>query len=228
MPGSDWQAMKAQLGAKFPLVTSDIAIGERDWRITAVHNQDALLEFADTLEHFPYGFLLWESAIGLARMLTANPEFVVGKSVLELGAGVGVPGMVARGLGANVWQTDHQVGALQLAQINAAQNNVTGIATFLADWQTWTHAPRYDVILGADICYERAMQFYLEQIFRANLRPGGTLLLSDPGRPQTLEFAAHLEKHGWTLRIETQTVLLEEEGCDNRPVEVALLAAKSL
>jgi len=69
------------------------------------------------------------------------------------------------------------------------------------------------------------MYFYLEQIFQHCLAPGGHLLLSDPGRPQALEFAAHLEKHGWFMDMETRTVLLEEQGQENRPVDVALWTA---
>ena len=74
-----------------------------------MQDQDALLDFAEELEHFPYGFLLWEASVALARKLAANPSLVAGKRVLELGAGVGLaPGIVARSLGAEVWQTDHQ------------------------------------------------------------------------------------------------------------------------
>jgi predicted nicotinamide N-methyase len=214
------------LPTNFPLVTAEIDIDGRAWRITAVQNADALLDGADAFEHFPYGFLLWEAAVGLARMLAAEPALVAGKRVLELGAGVGMPGIVARSLGAEVWQTDHQAAALTLAQQNARQNGVDGIMQFLGDWRSWTHLTHYDVILGADIMYERAMFFYLEQIFNRCLAPGGRLLLSDPGRPQALEFAAHLEKHGWRMEMETRTVLLDEQGQENRPIEVALWTAE--
>ena len=206
-----------------PLVTSEIPIGARCWRVTAVQNQDALLDAVEMLEHMPYGFLLWESAVGMAQLLTEQPERVAGKRVLELGCGVGFPGMVAQSLGAQVWQTDHQRGALQVAESNAAQNGVAGINRFLADWRTWNHTERYDVLLGADILYERGMHFYLEQIFKQNLAPGGKLLIGDPVRPQAMEFTADLERKGWRMALDTRMVCLEEEGKENRPVEVALI-----
>ncbi len=194
-----------------------------NWQITAVQNQDALLDSADDLEHFPYGFLLWESAVGLARYITSHPETVIGRSILELGAGVGVAGIVAQSLGAHVRQTDHQKGALQLCEYNAATNRVEGISRFLMDWRFWTHSDEYDVLIGADITYDRAMHFYLDEIFNRNLAPGGSVLLTDPGRPQSLEFAASLETKGWKIELETESVTLIENGQAGRPVDVAIM-----
>jgi predicted nicotinamide N-methyase len=212
--------------SKFPLVTTPLQIGGREWRIASVQNQDALLDGADELEHFPYGFLLWESAVGLARYLAANPELAAGKRLLELGAGVGLPGLVARTLGAQVWQTDHQPGALALAQTNAEQNGVQGVTRFLADWRVWTHTERYDLLLGADILYERAMHFHLEAIFQRNLAPGGRLLLSDPDRPQATEFLARLERRGWRFALDVMRVSRLEAAEAQTAVPVAILRGR--
>ncbi len=207
-----------------PVETLPIVIGGRAWQITAVHDQAALLAVADQLEHGPYGFLLWDSAIALAEQLVAQANPVRGKRVLELGAGVGLPGLVAHSLGATVWQTDHQPLALNLAHLNAGQNGATGIEHFVADWRTWTHTGCYDVLLGADILYERTLYGALEQIFGKNLAPDGRLLLSDPGRPQALDFAAHLEKQGWVIELTTQTVQWAPPSRPAKPVEVTILS----
>src|SRR5438874_13269890 len=118
------------LARKVPLETAAVPIGDRVWKITCVQSQEALLDAAESFAHFPYGFLLWESAVGLARLLAARPELVSGKRALELGAGAGLPGLVARSLGAEVWQTDHQPDALALARYNAWQNGVEGLSRF--------------------------------------------------------------------------------------------------
>lgn len=216
----------ARLGLKLPLATVTLAIGERTWQLTCVRSRAELAADAEHLEHDLYGFLLWESAVGLARQLTQQAAAVRGKQVLELGAGVGLPGLVAHALGATVRQTDYQADALALTQWNAQQNGIDNIETFLADWRTWRHPPRYDLILGADILYDATLHFYLEAIFYKNLLPGGQLILADPGRPQALDFAVQLEAHGWRIEIQTMCVPALQSESALPPVEVTLLLAR--
>ena len=211
---------------QLPLETIGLTIDNRTWQITCVRSRAGLAADAEHLEHDLYGFLLWESAVGLAHQLIAPTAQVRGKQVLELGAGVGLPGLVARSLGATVRQTDYQADALRLAQWNAQQNGIEGIETFLADWRTWRHPPRYDLILGADILYDATLHFYLEAIFRKNLLPGGRLCLSDPGRPQALDFAVQLEAHGWRIDLQTSTVAVLQPTVPNQSVDITLLTAR--
>jgi predicted nicotinamide N-methyase len=107
-----------------------------------------------------------------------------------------------------VWQTDYEAGVLEIARRNAEQNDVTGIHTFVADWRAWQDGRQYDLIIGADILYERAMWPLLGQIFMQNLRPAGWLWLTDPGRKHTLHFAAALEKAGWKVELALESVQL--------------------
>ncbi len=214
------------LATRFPLETVTIPIGDRTWQITCVTDQDALLDGVNEVEHVPYGFLLWESAVALAGWLAERPDQVAGKRVLELGAGVGLAGLMARHLGADLWQTDHRADVLLLAQENARQNDVVLPHQFIADWRNWDHTAQYDLILGADILYERAMHQHLAPIFRTNLAPGGTLVLSDPSRPQALELIAAMEDEGWQIGIEMRTTILPLPGRMNKKVDVALLTCQ--
>jgi predicted nicotinamide N-methyase len=211
---------------RLPLVTVPVMIGTRSWTITAVQNQDALVDLADDLEHLPYGFLLWESAVGLARHLFERPEIAHGKRILELGCGVGLSGLVARSLGGHVTQTDHHPGVLALARQNAGANNVEGMEQALADWRDWRISDKFDLLIGADILYNRGMHYHLEQIFKHSIVPGGTLLISDPGRPQAVEFMVGLERAGWRIDMQTTTVRLDHEGPDAENVEVAIMSAQ--
>ena len=210
------------LASELPLDWVEVTVAGRTWRILAVLNQDRLLDLADRLAHVPYGFLLWESAVALAQLLATLPGGLAGKRVLELGAGLGLTGLVARSLGADVWQTDHEPHLLTLAAYNAAVNQIGGIHQFVADWRSWQHTGQYDLLLGADILYERVMHPYLEPIFSRNLAHGGRLILADPSRPQALTFMAELETRGWQFDLTVERIDLPVLQRSPKPVEVAL------
>jgi len=190
-----------------PLVRRTIPIGSRTWIIDTVDDEDALLAHAETATQFPFGLMLWESAIALAQHLTQNPTLAAGKSTLELGAGLGLTGVVAASLGAIVTQTDHDAAALDACARTAALNGITGITRTPGDWHTWTNADRYDLILGADIFYDAENHSALLAIFDQALAPGGRILLSDPHRKNLTPFIAAAEAANWTVTRSDTTVL---------------------
>lgn len=202
------------------LTTFPLMIAGRHWQITAMRDAAALQRLQHTLERRPHGYLLWEASIVMANYLAAAATWVRGKRILELGAGVGLPGLVAQSLGAQVWQTDLLPGALALAAHNATQNEIAGIEHFCADWLQWRHNARYDLILGSEITYEEALHYYIERILHRNLAPNGVVLLTDPGRPQALTFVTHLEEHGWQVALDTASIGALAE--PTRQLEIAL------
>lgn len=199
---------------QFPLETVAIPIGDRLWQIRSLRSRDIFLATQSTAQRDLYGFVLWESAIGLSEQLVAQPALVRDKAILELGAGVGLPGIVAQSLGGHVSQTDYHHDSLTLCQWNGGQNGVH-TTIFQGDWTQWQHTPRYDLIIAADILYEEALHFYIERILHRNLRANGQLLFADPGRPQALDFMLYLEAHGWQVSIDTARVIPQRSGDPN-------------
>lgn len=186
--------------AGVPLKVFSFEIGDRTWNVHAAEDHASLLAVADNFVAFPFGLLLWESACALARALTEDQAGFAGKSVLELGAGVGLPGVVARHLGAEpVRQTDHITEALELCRLNAAANGVSGIELALANWDAWNDSRSYDLIIGSDVIYERQAHAALAAILERNLAPGGRALFADPGRQDTPLFRQLMIERGWQL-----------------------------
>ena len=67
--------------------------------------------------------IAWDSGLVLARWISRHPELVVGKSVLEIGAGLGAPSMAAARQGAStVALTDVDPLATRNAAYNARMN----------------------------------------------------------------------------------------------------------
>lgn len=152
----------------------------------------------------PYGIVLWPAAIALAHDLAGRS--LAGTRVLELGAGTGLPGIVAASLGARVRQTDRQELVLHLSRMNAQRNGVTTIAHTLADWTAWTDADRYDLIIGSDILYAKELHPHVRRIFEENLAPGGRVLIADPYRATSLALLEEMERDGWTATLTKWTV----------------------
>ncbi|GAB4470041.1 MAG: methyltransferase domain-containing protein [Armatimonadaceae bacterium] len=218
------------LQARYPLITRRLHLANRHWEITAVEDQDALLREVQTdtdLENFPYGLMLWASAIGLCEWLAANPSLVAGKRCLEIGAGIGLVGLVAQWLGAEVTQTDYQPDALRLCAENARANQVALHTIRAADWRDFPgDLLASPVVLASDILYERSLHPLLEGLLPRLLAPNGVLILSDPIRPQAMDFLERIEKTGvWNLTFHGHTVCWNGKKSD---IAIALVRLANL
>ena len=163
-----------------------------------------IIEMADPL---PYGIALWSATIALGQDIILRAVEFKGKHVLELGAGTGLPGIVAASLAANkVVQTDKNNLALTLCKRNCELNHIKTIEHRLADWTKWNDTNQYDWILGSDILYAVDMHSHLQQIFESNLTPGGRVLISDPFRGGSIRLLETMEERGWSIKISKWTV----------------------
>ncbi len=192
-----------------PVEEVELAIGGRTWTVRhtgAVISREQEVEFllGESAKARPYGVMLWPAAIAIAHEVASRE--LAGKRVLELGAGTGLPGIVAAALGAHVVQTDRQNLVLHVCKQNAARNGVTTIEHRVADWTAWDDAERYDLIVGSDILYAAALHPHLRHIFETNLAPGGTVLLADPFREGSLGMLETMEVEGWRVTMDKWTV----------------------
>ncbi|HEX7979443.1 MAG TPA: methyltransferase domain-containing protein [Gemmatimonadaceae bacterium] len=149
--------------------------------------------------------MLWPSSIALAHELVARAPSLAGVRILELGAGTGLPGIVAATFGARVVQTDRLDVALDLCRRNAERNRVA-IEHRVADWTDWKEEEHYDLILGADVLYAERLHPFLRHVFETNLAPGGRMLMADPFRARSLPLLEGLENDGWTIALTKWTV----------------------
>jgi predicted nicotinamide N-methyase len=208
-----------------PLHEYRLRLGGREW--TVLHT-GAILTHADEQRflggettRLPYGVALWPAAIALAHDVASRSEEFRGKRVLELGAGTGLPGIVAAALGGRVVQTDRQEVALSVCKGNGERNGVEAVEHRLADWTAWGDTGRYDWILGSDILYGETLHPHLRRIFESNLAPGGRVLLSDPFRGASLRLLEALEADGWGIALAKWNVGEEDAP---RPIGVFELA----
>jgi predicted nicotinamide N-methyase len=176
---------------------------------------DALIdeeEFARD-ERLPYWADLWPSAVALALSLAeyTSEERLEGRRVIELGCGVGLPSVVALARGASVTATDHYQAALDFVRYNALISLGREPHMRLLDWHTSSTEGigSFDLILAADVLYERRNVPALAALMPALLAPGGEVLLADPRRKNTPTFLERMRERGFYSSTEERPVLLE-------------------
>lgn len=177
----------------------------KTFKINVVEDVDYLLDLVETDDDVPFWAVLWPAALGMAEYFWENTSFGE-KRILELGAGLGLVGIVAAAKGAEVVQTDFIPEALQLAEENAKINHITKIERVLADWRKFPLDERFDLIIGSDILYEPTLHPFLKEIFLTNLKPGGTVVLADPGRDDAKSFISMLQEEGYHTDTVTKEV----------------------
>jgi predicted nicotinamide N-methyase len=167
-----------------------VELGGRTFRIEHPPSADDLID-EEAFEHeefLPYWAELWPSAVALARAVAARP--LAGLHVLELGCGLGLPSIVAAGSGASVLATDWSPDALVFAARNADLNGVELRTARLAWAAPELPAGSFDLVLAADVLYERRN---VAELLALLPRLADEVLLADPGRPALpafLELAA--------------------------------------
>ncbi|HKH91207.1 MAG TPA: methyltransferase domain-containing protein [Gemmatimonadaceae bacterium] len=188
-----------------PLHEYHLRLGAHEWTIAhsgaILSAEDEQRYLSEERSRAPYGIALWPAAIALAHELASRPSDLAGLRVLEIGAGTGLPGIVAATYGARVVQTDRLDAALALGRLNAERNGMRSIVHHLADWTEWTDTERYDFILGSDVIYPSRLHPSLRSIFETNLAPTGRVLLSDPFRWTSLALLEGMEEDGWTVTV---------------------------
>ena len=196
--------------------------------LTVINNLDALFEalvnkgstHPDVVdERIPYWADLWASAIGLSHYLVDNQHLVKDKRVLEIGCGLGLPAIVAGKIGAaKVTVTDYLPEALDFARLNWAQNVALENAEFmLLDWRNIpaefkNRTPQYkaDVLLAADVAYEKRAFEPLLNAFNDLIKPDGKIIIAEPNRFISKDFFENLTQKGF--KMDKKTLEVERRG----------------
>lgn len=205
-------------GLAFPTRPTTISIAGRPIQLDVVADADTLLDELlargpddpDLLDdRLPYWAELWHSAIALSRVLAAGPWLRPGIRTTELGCGLGLPGIVAGGQGAEVCFTDYLPAALEFAAHNWGRNHAHPARFLSMDWRLPDLSASAELLLAADIAYEARFFPVLYEVFERLLLPGGTLLLAEPQRVFAQSFLLGLRQRFRTVGEWREIVTLD-------------------
>lgn len=106
------------------------------------------------------GLDVWPAAITLCDFLSKNESIVRGKKIIELGAGVGLPCLIAGKIGASeAFISDYDSRVVDHAHQNAIECGLGHVCKGLVlDWRhlenlSDEHKHSYDIVLAADVMY---------------------------------------------------------------------------
>jgi predicted nicotinamide N-methyase len=193
-------ALEAELRARHLVREERFTHGAFDVRLLLPRAAEDLIDEAEFErdERLPYWADLWPSARALTRFLLDRREPPAGIAV-ELGCGVALPSLALRSIGASVVATDYYDEALRFAEANAERNGLPPLPTRNLDWRNPPEGAMYDLVLAADVMYERRNAEALRDLLPSITRPGGEVLLADPGRVYLADFREMMLSRGWIV-----------------------------
>jgi len=129
----------------------------------------------------PFWAFPWAGGQGLARYLLDHQETVAGRDVLDVASGSGLVAIAAAKAGArSVLAGDIDDNALAAIALNAAANAVPAVLPRRLDLAA--SAGGADVVLAADVFYQRDLAAMALAFLKAARRAGATVLAADPAR----------------------------------------------
>jgi len=204
--------------AGFDAALAHVTVGDERvalWQVADLerHVDRAALLGAENPPEPPYWAYLWSGARVLADVIPPRAG-----TVLELGCGLGLPGLVAALRGARVTFLDRVPAALAFVRASANANDVVDARFVVADATSAVVRARFDLVLVAELLYDRALFGPLASALAGSIAPGGRALLADAGRTDTQAFYPALEALG--LRWGAVECIVREE---RLPVTVRLV-----
>lgn len=164
----------------YSLHFESLRVGDSTIHLLKPSDVEELLDGQDPFSDnctFPFWAKLWESSIVLANLLVALPARE-GNRLLELGAGLGLPGIAASVAGYDAVLTDNDQVILDFQQVSAAANENQRTEHQLFDWKNPSQMEPFDLIVGAEVLANEEIVDPLLDICKNYLIKDGTIYLA--------------------------------------------------
>jgi predicted nicotinamide N-methyase len=201
--------LRSLLTAAFPLREVRVDAGTRGFTLFTAEDIEFLIDKLSSDEfnkdeRLPYWAELWHSAVALAAVLRETDFVPDGMEAIEIGCGLGLPGLVAAERGAKIAFSDYDAFALLAAELNLLSNLPGVSAEFLE--LDFRHPPprRWPLILAADVIYEKRFIEPLANFLDTTLTADGTIFLAEPNRLIAVPFFEALTARGFRYERESR------------------------
>jgi predicted nicotinamide N-methyase len=170
-----------------PPIREQVFIDDHTFLIERPGESDRLFEHPGVrsmyaaVNYLPYWADLWPAARMLGKVIVREP-WASGLEAMEVGCGLGLPGIAALSRGLRVTFSDYDATALRFAAGNARLNGFNDFAALQMDWHRPPDAVQFPLLLASDLIYEIGNVPPLVALIKRLLRPDGECLLTDQDR----------------------------------------------
>ena len=199
----------------YPLYIKEVELPNGPFRLYTPVEEQVPIIYQEMLETqpepvpFPYWARLWPSALALAAFIQRHPHYVAGMRVAELGAGLGLPSLVAASMAQSVWCSDHAPEAMEVVDKSSRLHGFFNLHTAVCPWHLVPDSLAPEVLLLSDVNYDPQVFDSLLEVLQGYLYAGTTLLLATPQRLMARPFVERLQP--WCTH-QQQTTLTDADG----------------
>lgn len=146
---------------------------------------------------WPMFGVVWEAGKVLGHEMAC--QAIAGKRILEVGCGMALSSLVLNARNADITATDYHPEAGAFLAENVRLNEGKKIPFLCANWDSPdTGLGKFDLIIGADILYERPHIDLLSTFIDRHANPECEVVLVDPGRGNHAPFSKRMVTLGYS------------------------------
>lgn len=206
------------ISVKYPTITIRKSLGDKIYVLETIRNLDEAIDMIcslmtpeEQLDPFaedlcPYFGILWPASEALSMYLIEKSHIIKEKSVLEIGCGPGLPSLVATSLGGAVLATDFHPDVEEYFLRNCRHSSLKCKYQRMNWRDSKTDLGKYDIVIGSDVLYESKHPEEVAQSLMRFVKPGGKIILSDPGRAYLQNFLDAMNGRGIRENISLFTI----------------------
>jgi predicted nicotinamide N-methyase len=197
-----------KIKAKYKLTFDRLKVGDKTLRLLKIANIEEILDGKDpfaNVSEFPFWVKLWEAAMVLAYVMSSLPE-PKGKTVLELGAGLGAPGLAAAAAGFDVTISDYEEIIMDFQRVSAAASGIHNVTFTHLDWLNPPEIAPFDILAGAEILFREEFFEPLLNVFKKYLKPDGFIYLAHDASRRSLPRFLELAQKDFDITLGKQII----------------------
>ncbi len=194
--------------SRYKLTFDRLKVGDTTLRLLKIADIEELLEGKDPfakVSEFPFWVKLWEAAMVLSYVMHRLPD-PRGKSVLELGAGLGAPGLAAAAAGFDVTISDYEELIMDFQRVSAAASGLNSVTFAHLDWLNPPDLAPFDFLIGAEILFREDFFIPLLNVFKKYLKPEGFIYLAHDATRRSLPIFLDLAKKDFDITLAKQVI----------------------